>query len=134
MEFADDIDWWAGKTHPFRAGLLGEAELVSHQRPDELQRRVSRFGGIERSNFGLPTDGSTASAWEARRSTTDYYQLGLYVQDTWTPTKRVSFSLGLREEFRCSPRRFRELRAAMGATDSAGKYSNEQQPPIFNDW
>ena len=96
LEIEDNIDFQIGKKHRMRTGLLLEAMWY---RSDELRNGNGTwtFGGLDRS-----TSSGLATTYTQRVGTTlvDYsqYQAGWYVQDDYTPFKKLSLSFGLRYE------------------------------------
>jgi hypothetical protein len=131
LEIADNIDWSLGKKHAFRAGLLGEADWY-HTSDLTNFNGTFTFGGLQQYNLGLPTTFTQRVGSAALDYT--YYQLGLYIQDTWTPTKRVSVSLGLRQEFQSHIGDVANFAPRIGTTLQAGKYTIRGGYGIFNDW
>jgi hypothetical protein len=131
LEIADNIDWSIGKKHAFRAGLLGEADWYDTTDLTNFNGTFT-FGGLQQYTLGLPTT-YTQRIGNAGLNY-NYYELGLFVQDTWTPTKRISISIGLREELQAHLSDRVNLAPRIGATFQAGKYTLRGGYGIFNDW
>ena len=55
LEVADNIDWTVGKKHAFRAGLLGEMDLVRQRPTSRNFNGTFTFGGLDQYELGLPT-------------------------------------------------------------------------------
>jgi hypothetical protein len=131
LEIADNIDWTIGKKHAFRAGLLGEADWYDTTDLTNFNGTFT-FGGLQRYELGLPTTYSQRLGTSAISYT--YAELGLYIQDTWTPSKRFSMSMGLREELQLHLGDAANLAPRLGFTWQVGKYTVRGGYGIFNDW
>jgi Carboxypeptidase regulatory-like domain len=131
LEVADSIDWTVAKKHAFRAGLLGEMDWYDTTDLTNFNGTFT-FGGLGRYDLGLPTTYSQRLGTGAVNYT--YAQLGLYVQDTWTPNKRLSFSMGLRQEFQSHLGDYANLAPRLGFTWQVSKYTVRGGYGVFNDW
>ena len=131
LEVADNIDWTVAKKHAFRAGLLGEADWFDTTDLTNFNGTFT-FGGLERYELGLPTTYSQRLGTGTVNYT--YAQLGLYIQDTWTPNKRISLSMGLREELQSHLGDYANLAPRLGFTWQVGKYTVRGGYGVFNDW
>jgi hypothetical protein len=131
LEVADNIDWTVAKKHAFRAGLLGEMDWYDTTDLTNFNGTFT-FGGLDRYALGLPTTYSQRLGTAAVNYT--YVQLGLYVQDTWTPNKRLSLSMGLRQEFQSHLDDYANLAPRLGFTWQVSKYTVRGGYGVFNDW
>ena len=131
IEIADNLDWSLGKKHAFRAGLLGEADRYNSADLSNFNGTFT-FGGLERYTLGLPTTYTQRIGSADLRYT--YAQFGLYIQDTWTPSKHLTFSMGLREELQSRLSDRVNLAPRLGFTWAVGKYTVRGGYGIFNDW
>jgi len=131
LEVADNIDWTVAKKHAFRAGLLGEMDWYDTTDLTNFNGTFT-FGGLDRYDIGLPTTYSQRLGTAAVNYT--YAQLGLYIQDTWTPNKRISISMGLREELQSHIGDSANLAPRLGFTWQVSKYTVRGGYGIFNDW
>ncbi len=131
LEVADNIDWTVAKKHAFRAGLLGEMDWYDTTDLTNFNGTFT-FGGLDRYDLGLPTTYSQRLGTSAVNYT--YAQLGLYVQDTWTPNKRLSLSMGLRQEFQSHLGDYANLAPRLGFTWQVSKYTVRGGYGVFNDW
>ena len=131
LEVADNIDWTVAKKHVFRAGLLGEMDWYDTTDLTNFNGTFT-FGGLDRYDLGLPTTYSQRLGTSAVHYT--YAQLGLYVQDTWTPNKRLSLSMGLRQEFQSHLDDYANLAPRLGFTWQVSKYTVRGGYGVFNDW
>jgi hypothetical protein len=131
LEVADNLDWSIGRHHAFRAGLLGEADWYNSADLTNFNGTFT-FGGLTRYELGLPT------TYTQRVGSADlsyrYWQFGAFVQDTWTPSKRLTVSLGLREELQSHLDDRLNLAPRLGVTWAVGKYTVRGGYGIFNDW
>jgi hypothetical protein len=131
LEVADNVDWSFGKHHAFRAGLLGEADWYDSSDLTNFNGTFT-FGGLERYELGL------ATTYTQRIGSADvsyrYGQFATYVQDTWTPSRRVTVSLGLRQELQSHLDDKVNLAPRLGFTWAVGKYTVRGGYGIFYDW
>jgi hypothetical protein len=131
LEIEDNIDFQIGKKHRMRAGFLLEGMWY---RSDELRNGNGTwtFGDINQYNLGL------AATYTQRVGTTlvDYsqYQGGIYVQDDYTPSKKLSLSFGVRYEVQSHLEDHTNVAPRVGFTWTPGKYTLRGGYGIFNDW
>ncbi len=131
VEIEDNIDFQIGKKHRMRTGLLLEAMWY---RSDELRNGNGTwtFGGLDRYELGL------ATTYTQRIGTTlvDYsqYQAGWYVQDDYTPFKKLALSFGLRHEMQSHLDDKWNFAPRVGFSWTPGKYTVRGGYGIFNDW
>ena len=131
LEIEDNIDFQIGKKHRMRTGFLLEGMWY---RSDELRNGNGTwtFGSLPQYELGL------AATYAQRVGTTlvDYsqYQGGIYVQDDYTPSKKLSLSLGLRYEVQSHLDDRTNLAPRVGFTWTPGKYTVRGGYGIFNDW
>ena len=131
LEIEDNIDFQIGKKHRMRAGVLLEGMWY---RSDELRNGNGTwtFGSLSQYDLGL------ATTYTQRVGTTlvDYsqYQAGWYVQDDYTPSKKLSLSLGLRHELQSHLDDKWNFAPRVGFTWTPGKYTVRGGYGIFNDW
>ena len=131
LEVADNIDWTVAKKHAFRAGLLGEMDWYDTTDLTNFNGTFT-FGGLDRYDLGLPTTYTQRLGTSAVNYT--YAQLGLYVQDTWTPNKRLSLSIGLRQEFQSHLGDYANLAPRLGFTWQVSESTVRGGYGVFNDW
>ena len=131
IEVADNIDWTVHKKHQFRAGLLGEYDWYDTSDLTNFNGTFT-FGGIDRYNLGLPTTYTQRTGSAALNYT--YSQLGLFIQDTWTPSKKFSLSMGLREELQGQLDDKLNLGPRIGMTYQLGKYTLRGGYGLFYNW
>jgi Carboxypeptidase regulatory-like domain len=131
LEIADNIDWSIGKKHAFRAGLLGEGDWYNSADLGNFNGTFT-FASLAQYELGLPT------TYTQRIGSADvrynYFQLGLFVQDTWTPSRHLSVSMGLRQEMQSRLDDRVNLAPRLGFTWAVGKYTVRGGYGIFNDW
>ena len=131
LEIEDNIDFQIGKKHRMRTGFLLEGMWY---RSDELRNGNGTwtFGGLDQYQLGL------ATTYTQRVGTTlvDYsqYQAGWYVQDDYTPFKKLSLSFGLRHEMQSHLDDKWNVAPRVGFTWTPGKYTVRGGYGIFNDW
>ena len=115
---------------PARRDRLVSTRLDLH----ELQRHVHLRRALDRYDLG-PADHVLAAHRHGRSSTTRYWQLGLYVQDDWTPEQDASRSASACA--RSSSRTSATTPISRRASASRGglsKYTVRGGYGIFNDW
>ena len=131
LEIEDNIDFQIGRKHRMRTGFLLEGMWY---RSDELRNGNGTwtFGNLTQYEVGL------AATYTQRVGTTlvDYsqYQGGIYVQDDYTPSKKLSLSFGLRYEVQSNLDDRTNLAPRVGFTWTPGKYTVRGGYGIFNDW
>jgi Carboxypeptidase regulatory-like domain len=131
LEVADNLDWSLGKKHAFRAGLLGEGDWYNSADLGNFNGTFT-FAGLTQYELGLPTTYTQRIGSADLRYT--YFQLGLFVQDTWTPSKRLSVSMGVRQEMQSHLGDGVNVAPRLGFTWAVGKYTVRGGYGIFNDW
>jgi hypothetical protein len=131
LEIEDNIDFEIGKKHRMRVGMLLEGMWY---RSDELRNGNGTwtFGGLEQYELGLATtytrrEGSTLVNY-------DQFQGALYVQDDYTPSKKLSLSFGVRYEAQSHLDDKWNFAPRVGFTWTPGKYTMRGGYGIFNDW
>lgn len=131
LEIEDNIDFQIGKQHRLRAGFLLEGMWY---RSDELRNGNGTwtFGGLEQYELGLATTytqrvGSTLVNY-------DQFQGAWYIQDDYTPSKKLSLSFGLRHEAQSHLDDTWNNAPRVGFTWTPGKYTLRGGYGIFNDW
>jgi hypothetical protein len=131
FEIADNIDWSIGKKHAFRAGVLAEQDWYDSTDLTNFNGTFT-FGGLQQFEAGLPTTYTqrTGSANLDYR----FFTFGWFVQDTWTPAKRVSFSLGVRHEVQSHLSDANNIMPRLGATWTPGKFTVRGGYGVFYDW
>jgi hypothetical protein len=131
LEIEDNIDFQIGKKHRMRVGALLEGMWY---RSDELRNGNGTwtFGSLPQYELGV------AATYTQRVGTTlvDYsqYQAGWYVQDDYTPFKKLSLSFGLRHEMQSHLEDPWNFAPRVGFTWTPGKYTLRGGYGIFNDW
>jgi hypothetical protein len=131
LEIEDNIDFQIGKQHRMRAGILLEGMWY---RSDELRNGNGTwtFGGLEQYALGL------ASTYTRRVGSTlvnyDQFQGAWYIQDDYTPSKKLSLSFGLRHEVQSHLDDRWNFAPRVGVTWTPGKYTLRGGYGIFNDW
>ena len=131
LEIEDNIDFQIGKQHRMRAGVLFEGMWY---RSDELRNGNGTwtFGGLQQYELGLATTytqrvGSTLVNY-------DQFQGAWYIQDDYTPSKKLSLSFGLRHEVQSHLDDKWNFAPRVGFTWTPGKYTLRGGYGIFNDW
>ncbi len=131
LDVDDNVDFSFNKKHALRAGLSLEADWY-----DSLDERNSNgtftFASLNAFDLGQ------ANTYTARTVGTPIafgqYQLGVYLQDDWTPSKKFSLSLGLRQELQNTLSDKLNLAPRLGFTWAAGKFTVRGGYGVFNDW
>jgi hypothetical protein len=131
LEIDDNVDFSFSKKHAVRAGLSLEADWY-----DSLDERNANgtftFASLNAYEIGQ------ANTYTARTIGTPIafgqYQLGVYVQDDWTPSKAFSLSLGLRQELQNTLSDRVNLAPRVGFTWALGSFTVRGGYGIFNDW
>jgi hypothetical protein len=131
LEIEDNIDFEIGKKHRMRVGMLLEGMWFQS---DELRNGNGTwtFGGLEQYELGLATtytrrEGSTLVNY-------NMFQGAWYVQDDYTPSKKLSLSFGLRYELQSHLDDRWNFAPRVGFTWTPGKYTLRGGYGIFNDW
>lgn len=131
LEVEDNIDFQVGRQHRMRVGVLLEGMWY---RSDELRNGNGTwtFGSLDEYLLGR------ATTYTRRVGTTlvDYsqFQGAWYVQDDWTPSKKLSVSLGVRHEMQSHLDDRWNFAPRVGFTWTPGKYTVRGGYGIFNDW
>jgi hypothetical protein len=131
LEIEDNIDFQIGKKHRMRTGVLLEGMWY---RSDELRNGNGTwtFGSLSQYALGL------ATTYTQRAGTTlvDYsqYEAGWYVQDDYTPFKKLALSFGLRHEMQSHLDDKWNFVPRVGFTWTPGKYTVRGGYGMFNDW
>ena len=131
FEVADNIDWTVGKKHAFRAGVLAQQYWYNSSDLTNFNGTFT-FGGLQQYELGLPT------TFTQRTGSADvdytFFEFGWFVQDTWTLSKKLSVSLGLRQEMQSHLDDKNNLMPRLGATWAPGKFTVRGGYGIFYDW
>ena len=131
VEVADNIDWSFGKKHAFRAGVLAEQYWYNSSDLTNFNGTFT-FGGLQQYEAGLPT------TFTQRTGSADvdytFFTFGWFVQDTWTLSKKLSASLGLRQEVQSHLSDKNNVMPRLGATWAPGKFTVRGGYGIFYDW
>ncbi len=131
FDVADNIDWSVGKKHAFRAGLLARQYWYDSSDLTNFNGTFT-FGGLLQYEVGLPT------TFTQRTGSADldytFFDFGWYVQDTWTLSKKLSMSLGLRQEMQSHLDDKNNVMPRLGATWAPGKFTVRGGYGIFYDW
>jgi hypothetical protein len=131
LEIEDNLDFQIGKQHRMRAGVLLEGMWY---RSDELRNGNGTwtFGGLEQYALGL------ASTYTRRAGSTlvnfNQFQGAWYLQDDYTPSKKLSLSFGLRHEMQSHLDDNWNFAPRVGFTWTPGKYTLRGGYGLFNDW
>lgn len=131
LEVEDTIDFQIGKQHRMRAGVLLEGMWY---RSDELRNGNGTwtFGGLEQYELGL------AATYTRRTGSTlvnySQFQGAWFIQDDYTPSKKLSLSFGLRHEVQSHLDDMWNFAPRVGFTWTPGKYTLRGGYGIFNDW
>jgi hypothetical protein len=131
LEIEDNLDFQIGKQHRMRAGVLLEGMWY---RSDELRNGNGTwtFGGLEQYALGL------ASTYTRRAGSTlvnfNQFQGAWYIQDDYTPSKKLSLSFGLRHEMQSHLDDNWNFAPRVGFTWTPGKYTLRGGYGLFNDW
>jgi hypothetical protein len=131
FEVADNIDWSVGKKHAFRAGVLAEQYWYDSTDLTNFNGTFT-FGGLQQFELGIPTTYTqrTGSANLGYK----FFTFGWFAQDTWTPSKRVSFSLGVRHEVQSHLSDANNVMPRLGATWTPGKFTVRGGYGFLYDW
>jgi hypothetical protein len=131
LEVEDNVDWQVGKKHRMRAGLLVESDWYTS---NELTNGngTFTFGSLEQYELGI------ATVYSLRTGSTlvDYSHLetGVYLQDDWTPSKKLSISFGVRQEAQTHLRDAVNVAPRVGFSWTPGKYTVRGGYGLFYDW
>ena len=131
FEVADNIDWSVGKKHAFRAGLLAQQYWYNSSDLTNFNGTFT-FGGLQQYEIGLPTTFTQRTGSAALQYT--FFEFGWFVQDTWTLSKKLSMSLGLRQEMQSHLDDKNNLMPRLGATWTPGKFTVRGGYGVFYDW
>jgi hypothetical protein len=131
LDIDDNLDFAASKKHAVRAGMSLEADWY-----DSLDERNANgtftFASLNAYEIGQ------ANTYTERTLGTPIafgqYQLGVYVQDDWTPNKTFALSLGLRQELQNTLSDRLNLAPRLGFTWAAGQFTVRGGYGVFNDW
>jgi hypothetical protein len=131
LDVDDNIDFSVSKKHALRAGLSLEADWYDSL-DEQNANGTFTFASLNAYDFGQP------NTYTERTIGTPIafgqYQLGVYVQDDWTPNKAFALSFGLRQELQNTLSDRLNLAPRVGFTWAAGKFTVRGGYGIFNDW
>jgi hypothetical protein len=131
LEIENHVDFTLGRAHAVRGGLQLEAEWyrTSQQRNGN---GTFTFASLEAFEAGL------ANSWTQRvgGAPIDFtqYQFGLYVQDDITVSRKLSVSVGLRQELQNTLDDQWNLAPRFGFTWAPSKWTVRGGWGLFNDW
>jgi hypothetical protein len=131
IEIDDNIDFSFSKKHAVRAGLQLEGYWYN-----SLDLRNSNgtftFAGLTAYELGL------ANTYTQRQGGTpiDFgqYQIGIYAQDDWTINKKLTVSVGVRQELQNTLDDPLNLAPRVGFTWAPNKWTFRGGWGVFNDW
>ncbi len=131
FEVDDNVDFSFSKKHAVRAGLQLESYWYDSL---DLQNSNGTFTFASNNAYEL----ALANTYQQRQGGTPInfaqYQLGVYAQDDWTISKKLSLSLGLRQELQNTLGDRLNLAPRVGFTWAPSKWTVRGGWGIFNDW
>ena len=131
FEVDDNVDFSFSKKHAVRAGLQLESYWYDSL---DLQNSNGTFTFASNNAYEL----GLANTYRQRQGGTPVtfaqYQLGLYAQDDWTISKKLSLSLGVRQELQNTLGDRLNLAPRVGFTWAPSKWTVRGGWGIFNDW
>jgi hypothetical protein len=131
LEVADNIDWTFHKKHAFRAGILAEQDWYNSSDLTNFNGTFT-FATLTAYELGLPT------TYTRRIGSADvdykFFTFGWYLQDTWTVSKKLSLSMGLRHELQSHLEDKNNIMPRLGATWAVGKYTIRGGYGVFYAW
>ena len=131
FEVDDNMDFSFSKKHAVRAGLQLESYWYDSS---DLQNSNGTFTFASNNAYVI----GLANTYRQRQGGTpvDFaqYQLGVYAQDDWTLSKKLSLSLGVRQELQNTLGDKLNLAPRVGFTWAPSKWTVRGGWGIFNDW
>ena len=131
FEVDDNVDFSFSKKHAVRAGLQLESYWYDSL---DLQNANGTFTFASNNAYEL----GLANTYQQRQGGTPInfaqYQLGVYAQDDWTISKKLSLSLGVRQELQNTLGDRLNLAPRVGFTWAPSKWTVRGGWGIFNDW
>ena len=131
LEIDDNLDFSFNKQHAVRAGLQLEANWYS---TTQLQNGNGTFTFASLTAYDLGRPNTFTQRVGGMPVEFGQYQLGVYLQDDWTISKKLSLSLGVRQELQNTLGDRLNLAPRVGFTWAPNKWTVRGGVGIFNDW
>jgi outer membrane receptor protein involved in Fe transport len=108
---SDDAFYTRGK-HALRVGVLANRYNV-RARESVARRGQLTFGSLSNFMQGTNATENAESPGSLKDRTFNWYTVGVYAQDDWRVTSRLTLNLGLRYEFNTTPREHAGLESSV---------------------